>query len=238
MTKPYSYLVLDRQRSRRIDQLAHERYGMQGLVLMENAGRGCVDRLLQTHEVDSAVICCGTGNNGGDGLVIARHLQIAGVPVHVLMSGDRTSLTPDARANWDILAHTRIPRRQVEQLTSGDVLAGMRDDGEPRNHWIIDALLGTGAKGKVRSPLDQWIAVINAAPARRLAVDLPSGLDCDTGRADSECVRADLTCTFVALKPCFGVEPGRTLAGKVHVIDIGVPLEVVEQVLGEWRRPV
>jgi NAD(P)H-hydrate epimerase len=210
-----------------VDAIAIRDFGMSGLVLMENAGRGCAERLLR-HGINGRVlICCGAGNNGGDGFVIARHLANAGIDVRVLMSADPSNLSPDAHANYGILAKTRAP---IEHLAgvSPEIL---RDrfaaaEGGPIA-WIVDALLGTGATGPIRAPLDAWIRLINASAAKKLAIDIPSGLDCDSGQPGDPCIEATETCTFVSLKPCFLIEPGKVLAGKVSVIDIGVPKEIL-----------
>lgn len=231
-------LVLDREHTRLIDKIAIDEYGMSGLVLMENAGRGCVEQLLKSRPIGAVVVCCGPGNNGGDGLVIARHLAIAAVPVRVLLSAERESLSAHARHNLDILSKTSVLIQHKPEITVRDLMGDDPVQKPAAPIWVVDALLGTGFQGAVRPPLDRWIAAINATPFRRLAVDIPSGLDCDTGHSIGECIRADVTCTFVALKPCFGTEPGRTLSGKVIVVEIGVPPEIIRQVAErQGRRP-
>jgi NAD(P)H-hydrate epimerase len=94
--------------------------------------------------------------------------------------------------------------------------------------WVLDALLGTGATGEPRSPYREVIDAVNASPARKLAVDLPSGLDCDTGRPAATTFRADHTCTFVAPKPGFFVEAAKPYVGQIHVLDIGAPRKLME----------
>ena len=98
--------------------------------------------------------------------------------------------------------------------------------------WIVDALLGTGARGEPRPPLDAVIDQLNAAAAKRLAVDLPSGLDCDTGAAAQHTIRADETCTFVAMKRGFTTPGAEQYTGRVHVLDIGAPRALVEEIVG------
>lgn len=226
--------TITRQQSREVDQRAIEQYGMTGLVLMENAGRGTADVLCRLAETESGgrlrrvVICCGKGNNAGDGFVIARHLDLRGHDVRVLIWADPAELTGDAGANFKILRHTGVPielfgnrhdaARLAQQLTGVD--------------WIVDALLGTGAHGEPRPPLNAVIDQLNAAAAKRLAVDLPSGLDCDTGLAAQHTIRADETCTFVAMKRGFVTLGAEQYTGRVHVLDIGVPRQLVEEVVG------
>jgi NAD(P)H-hydrate epimerase len=104
-----------------------------------------------------------------------------------------------------------------------------------RAEWIVDALLGTGASGQPRPPMDEAIRAMNASPAKRLGVDLPSGLDCDTGIPAEPTIRANHTCTFVAPKLGFDNPQAATYLGQVHVVDIGVPRRVIADVVGgEW----
>src|SRR5207249_245677 len=139
--------------------------------------------------------------NGGDGFVVARHLDLRRLPVSVLLFADPAELTGDAAANFQILKKCGVPI--IEFADPVDVA---RLDGElARAAWIVDALLGTGATGEPRPPYDQAIARINAAGKPVLAVDLPSGLDCDTGQPARQTIRATHTCTFVAAKPGFFV---------------------------------
>ena len=171
------------------------------------------------------VILTGKGNNAGDGFVIARHLDIRGVTVRVLMLAPRSELIGDARANADILGHTDVPMIELAE----DAVHSQLEVHAAGATWLIDALLGTGASGEPREPLATAINWMNAQPARRLAVDLPSGLDCDTGQPAGATVRADVTCTFVALKPGFMRPQARSFLGEVHVVSIGIPPRVVQE---------
>jgi len=225
--------VLTREQVRRVDALAIERYGMSGLVLMENAGRGVVDALLAFDPSlrDSAspvVILCGKGNNAGDGFVIARHLEIRGVAVRVLLLAPPDKLAGDAKTNFVILQHADVP---IIDVSSGPLEPQLTQHaaGAP---WLVDALLGTGATGEPREPFATAIRWMNAQPARRLAVDLPSGLNCDTGCPAAATVQADLTTTFVAAKPGFLVPQAKPYVGELRVIDIGVPPRLVREAAG------
>ncbi len=231
-------IVLTRAQSRRVDQLAIEHYGISGLVLMENAGRGVADRLcaLLTETVESpatppspVVICCGKGNNAGDGFVIARHLDLRGIGVRVLLWADPNELTGDAAVNCCILQKTKVPIEVFGPEHDADRLAGHLDGAS----WIVDALLGTGACGEPRPPLDAVIRQLNASGTPILAVDLPSGLDCDTGEATDATVRATVTCTFVAAKPGLLMPAADPHTGTVHVLDIGAPEKLVDYILAE-----
>jgi hydroxyethylthiazole kinase-like uncharacterized protein yjeF len=145
---------------------------------MENAGRGAGDVLRSLGIDGPVVICCGKGNNGGDGLVIARHLANAGNDVRVLLFADPSELSVDAAIQWNI----------VQKMGLWAEIWAERDD-EPkldavfsRAAWIVDALFGTGLTGPVRTPFDRVIEVMNASTAKVLAVDIPSGLDANTGQ--------------------------------------------------------
>jgi NAD(P)H-hydrate epimerase len=214
-------LTLTRAQSRELDRLAIEEYGMSGLVLMENAGRGCVD-VLERLGIDGPVtVVCGKGNNAGDGFVIARHLNIRGYECRVLLVCDENELRGDAAANFAILKHTSV-----------SIHVGLPRDEHRDAAWLVDALLGTGAQGDPRPPFDAAIDWINlhSANTRVLAVDVPSGLDCDTGQPSSHTVRADHTCTFGAMKVGFTQSVAKSYVGTVHVCDIGVPPQLIDEV--------
>lgn len=224
MTSP---LILNREQSRRVDVLAVERYGMTGLVLMENAGRGAAEIVAgilgAAKPNQPVVICCGRGNNGGDGFVMARHLDNRGVAVRVLLFCDPTKLTGDAAVNYEIARRASL----AIEAFSDDVDTARLAERLADASCVVDALLGTGATGEPRAPYDQVIDAINAQSAPIVAVDLPSGLDCDTGQAAKHTVRAHHTITFVAVKPGFFTEAGKQYVGELHVVDIGVPRKLL-----------
>lgn len=217
-------LTLTRQEAREIDRRAEIEFGMSGLVLMENAGRGVADKLCELGISGPVVIACGKGNNGGDGFVIARHLDLRGHAVKVLLWAQPSELTGDAAANYYILSRCNVPLRVFGHGHDPAALTADLADAD----WIVDALLGTGSRGEPRPPLDQVIRELNASPARRLAVDLPSGLDCDTGRPAASIIRAHHTCTFVAPKAGFLAPEAQGYLGEVHVLDIGAPRCLVQ----------
>lgn len=219
-------MYLSRDQVREIDRQAMTDYGLPGTVLMENAGRGAAERLLALAPHGGVVICCGRGNNGGDGFVIARHLDNRGIPVRVLLFGRPEELPSDAALHFRVISRAGLPIA----LYAGDrldesALAVELQWGE----WIVDALFGTGLTGAVRPPWDRVIAAINASPARVLAVDIPSGLDCDSGRPLGPTVRADHTVTFVAAKKGFADPAARDWLGVLHVVDIGVPRRLLDE---------
>ena len=222
---------LTRQEVRSVDTRAVEEFGMNSLVLMENAGRGVADVLCELGIAGPVVICCGKGNNAGDGFVIARHLEIRGYDVRVCLLCEPVELSGDAAANYNVLKLAKSPVAIMPRPFEGSWLNKQLEDSD----WIVDALLGTGARGTPRSPLAEVIQHMNQHPARKLAVDLPSGLDCDSGEVTSATFRADHTCTFVAAKKGFEAIPAREVLGTLRVIDIGVPKKLLAD-LGRYER--
>jgi len=219
---------ISRDQVRALDRRAIEEFGVPGVVLMENAGRGAAEVLLQLGVGGRVVVCCGKGNNGGDGLVIARHLDNRSVGVQILFFGKPEELTGEAAVNFDIVRRSGLPRtvfaNQVPAEELDRELAGV--------DWIVDALLGTGVTGPARPPLDRVIAAINGSQVRVLAVDLPSGLDCDSGLPLGACVRALHTVTFVASKKGFANPAAKEWIGQVHVVDIGAPRVLIQNLVG------
>lgn len=215
--------ALSRDEVRNVDRRAIEEFGVPGVVLMENAGRGSANLLIELGVQGPVVVCAGKGNNAGDGFVVARHLENRGDDVRVLLFCRPEELKGDAEVNYRIIASAGTPIRVF-----GDEFDPAELDRELRRaDWIVDALLGTGTRGEVREPFATIIERINAAGAKVLAVDLPSGMDCDTGESLGVCVRADHTATFVARKLGFDAPGAPHRTGEVHVIDIGVPRAVL-----------
>lgn len=228
---------LSRAEVREVDRLAIEAYGVPGIVLMEHAGTGTARLLESLGIAGPVVIVCGKGNNGGDGFVIARHLDLAGHAVKLLVACRPDEIRGDAAVNLRIAERSGLP---LECLAEGDQAAW--EAAVAGADWIVDALLGTGASGPPAGAVARAIAAINATRARGrtrvLAVDLPSGLDCDTGTAAGECVRADATATFVARKRGFDAAGAEAFTGAVHVIGIGAPRAVLAGRAADERGPV
>ena len=225
--------TLTRQQARELDRRATDEFGLPSLALMENAGRGCADLLIdKLRAAGPVVICCGKGNNAGDGFVIARHLDLRGLAVRVLVWADPEELTGDAGVNFGVIRKSGLP---VEVF--GDEFDPQRMTAACAGaEWIVDALLGTGARGQPRPPLDAVVRAVNAHPARVLAIDLPSGLDCDLGAPAADTIRADATATFVAPKAGFANPAAAPYLGQVHVIQIGAPRVLVAKVLNSVNQ--
>jgi NAD(P)H-hydrate epimerase len=212
--------------SRQVDRIAIDQFGMSGLVLMENAGRGVADRLLPVASGSKPiVILCGTGNNGGDGLVVARHLLFTQLPVAIWMMGSIERLAPDALTNYQILQRAGVAVGLAEER-----FALLRKEIEDAD-IVIDAMLGTGARGAPRGVMADAILEANRADALRVAIDLPSGLDADTGLAHQPTFVADRTYTFVAAKTGFDHPQAQGYLGAVEVLPIGIPTQVLDLVM-------
>ncbi len=241
MNREHDLIALTREQVRRVDRIAIEDFAIPGIVLMENAGRNAARIILKQFEPAEpasgappfVAIVCGRGNNGGDGFVIARHLANAGIPIELFLACDPRRLSGDAAVNGNIAAKMGLPSSQFD--TPQRIAAAGPRLGEAA--IVVDAVLGTGFVGTVRTPLDKVIEAINqpaASSAERkiIAIDVPSGLDCDTGRPSNATVRADVTITFVAVKVGFQQPGASDYTGKVHVADIGAPPSIVQTVLG------
>lgn len=219
--------MLTRDQVRRLDRLAIEKYGLPGIVLMENAGRGAAELLAARRDPHAGPVClcCGKGNNGGDGFVMARHLALRGLETDIIIFDDPDSFSADAGLNYEVAR--RLGLRLVRLRLPEDEAA--LEGHFARAGWIVDALLGTGAKGPLRPDYACVVARLNRSGKPVLAVDLPTGLDCDTGSITGECVQATLTATFAAVKGGFETAAGRRAAGEVIVVPIGIPVNILDR---------
>lgn len=224
--------VLTASQMREVDRLTTARYGLPSFALMENAGNGVVSamELHWGHLRDKrVVVCCGKGNNGGDGFVAARQLLVRGVDARILLFAPWDEVKGDARANLDILGRMQASIQVVEMRgCSEEALRNLFQDLSP--DIVVDALLGTGA----RLPVEGFLAAVIRELARFpriVAIDIPSGMDCDATNASAATLapKAELTVTFTAPKPVhvFSGSDGGT--GKWMVIPIGSPPELIEK---------
>lgn len=215
-------ITLSRDQVREIDRRAIAEFGILGIVLMENAGRGAAEILMQRNsQRRPALVICGKGNNGGDGFVVARRLDICGYPVTTWpLAAD---LHGDAAVNFEIARRAGLP------MFAGTPTDAALNKIRSWDGWIVDALFGTGLVGAVSPPFDRVIAAINDSRAAVLAIDIPSGLDCDSGLPLGPTVRADHTATFVAAKAGFANPSSRDWTGQVHVVDIGAPRRLLRE---------
>jgi ADP-dependent NAD(P)H-hydrate dehydratase / NAD(P)H-hydrate epimerase len=210
---------------RLFDEWATNSIGIPSMLLMENAGKNVADEIYNIFfakkktytQVD---IFCGTGDNGGDGLVIARHLFIKGVKVKVFIIGGISALSPDAELNFRILRKIGVMVSPI--LSEKDIMKirlGKKD-------VIIDAVLGIGLNREVSDVQKDIIDFINKTKMPVISVDIPSGLNATTGEEWGACVKATRTITFVFPKKGFFLRKGKEVTGKLSVVDIGIPQNV------------
>lgn len=209
---------LSAEHIRAVDRQAVEELGLPSLLLMENAARGVTECLLEDWTGGRIVIVCGSGNNGGDGLAVCRQLAARGIASDCLLVNPGKDLSPDAATNRAILEASGLAVREVAPDNADSELRELT-----RRDWILDAMLGTGIRGEVRDPYGRWIRAINDSPASVLAVDIPSGLQADTGEPCGDCVIADRTVSFVAAKAGFAAPGAARFTGSVSIRHIGTP---------------
>ena len=215
---------LTRAQVREIDRRAIEEYHIPGIVLMENAAREAADvacDMLDGECIGEVLVLCGGGNNGGDGLATARHLHNRGADVALALTIDPASYKGDALINWRIVSAMKLPWGPAEPQRIARTSAVL----------LVDAIFGTGLTEAPREPFGQLAAAVEESRAPVLAIDLPSGLDCDTGRPPGACIRATRTITFVAEKLGFASPQARQYLGQVIVGSIGCPPELIDQVM-------
>jgi NAD(P)H-hydrate epimerase len=213
---------------RAYDKYAIETCHVPGVVLMENAGRGAADVIAQIAGEDEPriVVVCGAGNNGGDGFAVARHLLSRGFEVHCFLTSRSEKVTGDARINHD--AYIDLGGEYTELPEGSDL--GPLENELSQATMAVDALFGTGLARPIEGHLKDVIEVINDLGNHRVSLDIPSGLDADTGTPLGTAVHAHDTVTFGALKMGLLTPEGARLSGRVHVVDLGVPPIVLAEV--------
>lgn len=217
-----------------IDRKAIKEYGIPGLILMENAGRGIAElifnqRMVSGGAAGAVCIFCGKGNNGGDGLVIARHLANRGFKVEVILFSPPETLKPDPAIHFNIVGKMGIPCQILDgNTTEKDFIRILG-----RTDLVVDALFGVGLEREITGVCRTAIEVANKMNKMILAVDVPSGLDSDSGQIHGVCVKAAVTATLGLPKTGLFSGRGPEMAGKICVIDIGIPAKAVSEVLGE-----
>ncbi|MBY0112165.1 MAG: NAD(P)H-hydrate epimerase [Phycisphaerales bacterium] len=234
---PALYL-LDRDAARQIDRRASQEFGIPTIVLMENAAVHVAETALEELEGvrdPLLLIVCGPGNNGGDGLAVARHLSNAGVDTRIVVLGDAEDLRGDAAVQLNACRKMKL---RILYTGENGVIAidGVLTDADGKARKpqvVVDALFGTGLSRPVEGVGAELIAAMNELGRRGahvLSVDVPSGLDANSGAALGAVVRADTTVTFVGLKPGLLSFDAQGFVGDVVVADIGAPRSLVEEV--------
>ena len=213
---------LTRQQVRQIDQRAVKQYHIPGIVLMENAARAVAAtawEMLEPDQHPQVLLLCGGGNNGGDGLAAARHLHNHAANVTVALTVDPLNYKGDALINFQIVTAMGLSIIHAKPKT----IVNMRPA------LVVDAIFGTGLAQAARPPFELIVQAVSRKGVGVLAMDVPSGLDCDTGEPLGACMRAERTVTFVAEKVGFGKGSARQFTGQVVVADIGCPRELIGQ---------
>lgn len=228
--------LMDARTVRSIDRAAIRRYGIKGLVLMENAGRGVAEAVKR--ELASSggarkrvVIIAGKGNNGGDGFVAARHLKNSGIDSTVVSLARVDSLKGDALVNaraWVKMGGEVVVARGLADLKRRSSLF-------THSSLIVDAIFGTGLTKPVEGRYSGVIDLINSLGKKVVSVDVPSGIDATTGAVLGTAVRADVTVTMAAPKLGLYLYPGREHSGRIEVADIGCPKELIEDPGIRWE---
>lgn len=198
---------------------------------MENAGRLAADEISKFLDgpADRSIgIVAGAGNNGGDGFVIARHLAMRGAKVTTFLVASVEKLSGDAKTNFQILRNLRHEIRYVV----GDDIGGLAG-GLKAFDVVVDAVGGTGIRGELQGDLASVVEQINASGRPVVAIDIPTGLDCDSGLATGPAVRAKMTVTMLARKKGFDVPEAASYTGEVRVVDIGIPAGLVVQIAAD-----
>lgn len=213
-----------------IEDKAHNLIGMKRVYMMENAGHGLADFIILKFRGKlrgkRIVAICGTGNNGGDGFVAARHLSYYyGASVQLILLGFANDLrTEEARINWQIIQKMN----SIEVITGNEINDKIKKTIEYAD-VIIDGIFGTGIRGQIREPHASAIKIINKSKAYVVSVDVPSGIDPNTGKAHDISIRADATVTFHRMK--IGLLNNKKYSGSVHIEKIGIPHESEEGIV-------
>lgn len=222
-------LIFSREALKALDRRAVEDYGIPILVLMENAGRAVADAVRRHLKKDSRVlVLAGPGNNGGDALVATRHLHNAAVPVEILLLAARDAYRDPAAAQLQIVTAMKLP---VETLSPDH--AELRDwvvESRPED-VIVDGLFGTGLSRAVEGLAADVIKAANASRHPVVAIDIPSGMDADTGlpAGNGPMIRALETISFCGMKKGFALPEAHRSTGKITIADIGAPRELLRQ---------
>jgi NAD(P)H-hydrate epimerase len=224
-------LVMSRDEVRSVDEWAIKTMGIPGIVLMENAGRSCAEFIVARNRRQAAsdelratsdiCIFCGTGNNGGDGYVVARHLDNTGIRCRVIICGNTATIKGDAKINLDIITKMGIVIEQLD-IDGRNIKKKVSEFAEGAN-VLVDGLFGTGLQGQLADNYISLIEAINGQGISIIAVDIPSGLDCDSGQPLGAAIHAEATITFVAAKKGFQANPASAeYTGEIYVAGIGI----------------
>ncbi|GAB4113828.1 MAG: NAD(P)H-hydrate dehydratase [Candidatus Caldatribacteriota bacterium] len=218
--------IVSSKEMKEIDQQAILEYGIPGLILMENAGIKIFQRIKEVYpdlKSKRVVVLAGSGNNGGDSFVVARHLYNYGVRVRVMVVNSPLKFTKETKTNWEI-----INKMGLETILLEDFKKELIEKHLQEADLVIDGLLGTGLRGPVRGLVAEIITLVNQFKKEKIAIDVPSGLNSDQSIINGPCIQADLTITLGLPKIGLWLYPGAKYAGKVFIEDIGIPQPLLE----------
>ncbi|HEC77531.1 MAG TPA: NAD(P)H-hydrate dehydratase [candidate division WOR-3 bacterium] len=218
--------IVTNSEMKKIDEWAIKKLKIPGIVLMENAGQGCVNVLEEYYSLENlnVLIICGKGNNGGDGFVIARHLQNRGASPEIILTGKGTLLKGDALVNYRLAKRAGM---KIHETTEIKKIKRIINSLQPM--VIIDALFGTGFKGAPKKFYAELFDIINNSNVFVFSVDIPSGVNGDDGQFEKTCVVADVTATMCLPKRGNYLYPGRELGGDLYIVDIGIPYRLIDE---------
>jgi NAD(P)H-hydrate epimerase len=225
--------ILNAQQMREADRRTIEEIGIPSLVLMENAGRQVVAAMEASFDelrASRVAVLCGRGNNGGDGFVVARTLNLRGVEATVFLLGDVADVKGDARTNLEILGRlgitvVEVPDGQAWELHFSEI---------SEYDLIVDAIFGTGFRGPLSGLLETVVADVNGTAIPVVAIDIPTGLSADVSEVEGEAIQASMTVTLAAPKIPLILPPAETHAGDLVIADIGIPSPVIDELEGQW----
>ncbi len=225
--KPTTFPAVTTEQMAEVDRLMIEHYGIQLTQMMENAGRNLAEqarRMLGGQlRARRVTVICGAGNNGGGGMVAARHLHNRGAEVQAMLAADRDRLKPVPAQQWRILEQLQLSAGADTELTDAELL--------------IDAMIGYGLRGDPRGPVAEAINQVNDSGRPILSLDAPSGLNTTTGQPGDPCIRATATLTLALPKTGLLSEGARPYVGQLSVADIGVPPDLYSKIgieAGPW----
>ena len=212
--------IITVEQMKKLDRMAIEDRGLPAMFLMEKAGLAVATEVAKAFVgIKKPYVCfvCGSGNNGGDGFVTARHLFNVGINVKIFFLGKEEDLKDDTRSNYDGLVRMKCPIEKVDHLSSEEI---------SKADVVVDAIFGIGLNREIQGPFKSAIEVINNNAKKVIAVDIPSGLNGTTGEIFGVCVKATTTVTFHLPKKGFYEGVGPQYVGNIVVADIGIPADL------------
>lgn len=225
-------ISVDSKTMREIDKYCIEKLGIPGIILMENAAIKVaeeVEGVLSSLERDRVVIVCGVGNNGGDGIAVARHLYLKGYKISVFIVGKLEKGSDDFNANLQILKNINIiENNKIFINVIKDENFGEFKNSISKTSVVVDGIFGTGLKRDVEGIYKRVISEINNSKKHIISIDVPSGLNSDDGNVMGISIEADETITLQLYKTGFLNEDARRYCGDIRVVDIGIPRKVIE----------